>query len=156
MTEQTSFDINAAVAEWRAVYRQRLELERLAKQLKDGPEAESKASILMYLDTQGLEGAKVEGGTIGRRSSTHVEIADTEQLCRFMFQRMIEALQQGKPLSDCLFLQKTAHKGEVTSFIKNALGVAKDAKVSDEDFNTVAVQLGVKAVSKEDISFRTT
>lgn len=155
MTQQNTFDINAAVAQWRDIYKQRLNLESLGKKLKEGPEAELKASILMYLDAQGLKGAKVEGGTISRKASTRVEISDTEALCRYMFQRMIEALQQGKPLSDCLLLQKAAHKGEVTALVKAALGLDEKAEVSDEEFNAVAAQLGVRAVSKEDISFST-
>lgn len=147
------FDINSTVDKWRAVREQRLELEKLAKKIAEGPEVELRSQILMYLDTQGLKGVKVNGGTVSRRTTTHMQVDDIEAACKYMLDNMGVALLSDKPLADCLILQKTAHKSIVTDIIKEALGVPADEELTEEQFNNEAIKLGMKVVSKTDISF---
>ena len=42
-------DITSLVEQWRAVVKQRKALDDLSKQLKNGPEAELRSKILMYM-----------------------------------------------------------------------------------------------------------
>lgn len=147
------FDINATVEEWRALREKRLELEKLAKKIADGPEVELRGKILMYLDANNLKGAKVNSGTISRRTTTHMQVDDIEAACKYMLDNMGVALVGGKPLADCLILQKTAHKSIVTDIIKEALGVSADEELTEEQFNSEAQKLGMKIISKTDISF---
>lgn len=149
----TQFDINAVVDEWRRVREQRLELEKLAKKIAEGPEVELRGQILMYLDTQGLKGAKVNGGTISRRTTTHMQVDDIEAACKYMLENMGVSLLENKPLADCLILQKTALKSAVTDIVKQSLGITDDEDLTEEQFNNEAKKLGMKIVSKTDISF---
>lgn len=149
----TQFDINAVVDEWRRVREQRLELEKLAKKIAEGPEVELRGQILMYLDTQGLKGAKVNGGTISRRTTTHMQVDDIEAACKYMLENMGVSLLENKPLADCLILQKTAFKSAVTDIVKQSLGITDDEDLTEEQFNNEAKKLGMKVVSKTDISF---
>lgn len=149
----TQFDINAVVDEWRRVREQRLELEKLAKKITEGPEVELRGQILMYLDTQGLKGAKVNGGTISRRITTHMQVDDIEAACKYMLENMGVSLLENKPLADCLILQKTALKSAVTDIVKQSLGITDDEDLTEEQFNNEAKKLGMKIVSKTDISF---
>lgn len=149
----TQFDINAVVDEWRRVREQRLELEKLAKKITEGPEVELRGQILMYLDTQGLKGAKVNGGTISRRTTTHMQVDDIEAACKYMLENMGVSLLENKPLADCLILQKTALKSAVTDIVKQSLGITDDEDLTEEQFNNEAKKLGMKIVSKTDISF---
>lgn len=149
----TQFDINAVVDEWRRVREQRLELEKLAKKITEGPEVELRGQILMYLDTQGLKGAKVNGGTISRRTTTHMQVDDIEASCKYMLENMGVSLLENKPLADCLILQKTALKSAVTDIVKQSLGITDDEDLTEEQFNNEAKKLGMKIVSKTDISF---
>jgi len=146
-------DINAIVDQWRAVREQRLELEKLAKKIADGPEQELKGKILMYLDVQGLKAAKTNSGTVSRKCTTHMQLNDIETACRYMFETMGMSVEEGKPLADCLILQKTAHKGIVTDIIRNALGTPDDVELTEEEFNREASKLGMKIVTKTDVSF---
>lgn len=148
-----TFDINAVVDEWRRVREQRLELEKLAKKIAEGPEVELRGQILMYLDTQGLKGAKVNGGTISRRTTTHMQVDDIEAACKYMLENMGVSLLENKPLADCLILQKTALKSAVTDIVKQSLGITDDEDLTEEQFNNEAKKLGMKVVSKTDISF---
>lgn len=148
-----TFDINAVVDEWRRAREQRLELEKLAKKIAEGPEVELRGQILMYLDTQGLKGAKVNGGTISRRTTTHMQVDDIEAACKYMLENMGVSLLENKPLADCLILQKTALKSAVTDIVKQSLGITDDEDLTEEQFNNEAKKLGMKVVSKTDISF---
>lgn len=147
MMEQ--FNINVLVDKWREVREQRLELEKLAKKIAEGPEVELRGQILMYLDTQGLKGAKVNGGTISRRTTTHMQVDDIEAACKYMLENMGISLLNNKPLADCLILQKTALKSAVTDIIKEVLG----DDYTEEQFNEEAKKLGMKSIAKTDISF---
>lgn len=148
-----TFNINELVEKWRAVREQRLELEKLTKKIAEGPEIELRGQILMYLDAQGLKGAKVNGGTISRRTTTHMQVDDIEAACKYMLENMGVSLLENKPLADCLILQKTALKSAVTDIVKQSLGVSDDEDLTEEQFNNEAKKLGMKVVSKTDISF---
>lgn len=148
-----TFNITEAVEKWREYRKSRLELEDLAKKIKNGPEAQMRAAILMYLDSQGMNGSKTAAGTVSKTSKDHLEVVDTEALLRFMLSNMITALKEGRPLADALILQKTPLKSGITELVRQRLDVDGATPLTDEQFNGIAAQFGIKRVSEPDISF---
>jgi len=146
--------INEIVAQWREVYKMRTHLDDLSKQLKEGPEAELRASIMMYLEVNNLSGIKTDDGTVGKKATQRVEIVDLDKLCGYMLNNM-NNLKEGMRLADNLLLQKTAHKAEILKILYTMLGAEKDDKVPDDKLNEVGAALGVHVVSKADITFNT-
>lgn len=153
MNMPAAFDINKVVEEWRAYRKQRLELDSLSKKIKEGPEAQLRGQILMWLDSHQLPGAKTQFGTVSITNKPHLEIENTEVMLRYMFQNMVKCLQENRPLSDALILQKTPLKSGITDLVRRQLGLSENDEVTDEQFNSVAQSFGVKRVSDKDISF---
>lgn len=147
-------DINELVKQWRAVRKQRLELDDLSKQLKNGPEAKLRGQILMWLDVNNLPGVKTQHGTIGRTKKSHLEIKDIEAFLQFQFGELDNCKQNGKPLTDALILQKTPLKSGIIEHVQNILGIQDAGQLSDEEFNKVTTVFGIERVSAEDITFK--
>lgn len=141
------------IQQWRGLVKERLELEKLAKKIKEGPEAELRAQILMYLDANNMTGVKVEGGTISKTSKKHLEAEDMEKFLSVMLDMMLQAKTEGRPLVEGVLLQRTLLKSGITDWVKERLGVNDDP--TDDQFNAVAAELGVKRISENDITFRT-
>lgn len=141
-------DVTTIASQLMEVRQQRLGLESLAKQIKAGPEAELEAQLLMYLDAQGVRSVKTDVGTVHTKRSTRVEIDNLETLCIYMYNRMSQALREGKSITDGFVFQQSPHKGILTDIVRDHLGLDAKAELTDEAFNAVATQLGVRAVSK--------
>ena len=146
------FDINDAVIRYRDARKQRLELESIANDLKEKIEKPLSEEIIVYLTNQGLQNAKTEHGTVGKRITRKMQIADVEVACRAMLQDMKRLEAEGKPLVDALLFQKTAHKGLVEEIVLNAMDLDKNEKYTDEEFNAVAQNLGMRIVSEVGLS----
>lgn len=85
----------------------RTELERQAKELKEGQEADLQEAILAEMSAQGLKSANVEGiGRVVSRDTGYYEITDIDALARQMLAIMVENHKMGRPLSDGLLLQR--------------------------------------------------
>ncbi|MBQ3569588.1 MAG: hypothetical protein IJA20_02820 [Methanocorpusculum sp.] len=147
-------DVNVLVEQWRTIRKQRLELDDLSKKLKNGPEAELRAQILMWLDSQNLPGVKTQHGTVSRTKKSHLEIRDIETFLQFQFGNMATCQQEGKPLTDALVMQKTPLKSGILEHVQQVLGLDNLDSISDEEFNKVASTFGIERVSTEDITFK--
>lgn len=152
MTNQNT-NINELVDKWLEVRERRRELESLAEQIAAGPELELRSMILMYLDVQGLDGAKVNKGTISRRTTSHMQIENIETVCQHMLNNMNVAAANGKPLADCLLLQQRAHAGNTKESIAEHFKLNDVNKLTDKQVEEQAKLLGMKVVNKSDISF---
>lgn len=145
-------NLNDLVEQWRAVVKQRRELDSLSKQLKEGPEADLVRRILMKLDMEDLPGAKTRHGFVTRTTKTHLEIADKEKFLQYQQQRMLDAATAAQPLSDVLLLQSTPLKSGIVELVQ---GIANTKDLSDEEFNRIAEPLmGIRRVSDADLSFK--
>lgn len=148
-------NINELVAKWRAVVKQRSELDRLSKTLKNGLEADLKAQILMYLAANSLPGIKAEVGFVTQTQKEHLEIQDLEKFLQKQAALFDEARAKGRPLADALLLQRTPLRSEINSQVLQALSLSEKDKVDDNTYNTVATaSYGVRRVSVSDLSFR--
>lgn len=145
-------DITSLVSRWQKVTQQRKELDDLSKQLKEGPEAEYRQQIMMYLTANKLTGLKTSDGTIGVRTTRRVEITDLNKMCDYMLKSMETASAKGMP-ADALLFQKTAHKTAILDLLFKALGRDEKDGATDEELSKVAEELGCRVVSKADISF---
>lgn len=143
-------NINELVAQWRAIVKQRSELDRLSRELKNGPETELKAQIMMYLDTHDVPGIRSKIGFITRTKKVHVEIADMQTFLACQLERFQKAQEEGKPLADVLMLQKTAVRSEIDDLVTPSDALA----LSDDEYNAVAEKFGIRRVSRPDLSFK--
>ena len=152
MNMPAAFDINKVVEEWRAYRKQRLELDSLSKKIKEGPEAQLRGQILCGLTAINCPELRLSSHG-EHHQQAHLEIENTEAMLRYMFQNMVKCLQENRPLSDALILQKTPLKSGITDLVRRQLGLSENDEVTDEQFNSVAQSFGVKRVSDKDISF---
>ena len=150
----TQTDLNTLVEEWRKVRQQRLELDDLSKKLKAGPEAELRARILMWLDSNNLPGAKTQHGTVSRTRKNHLEVTDTETFLRYMYDGMTQCINEGRPLADGLLVQKVPLKSGITEHVHERLGISDKDSTDDETFNSIANVFGITRVSVDDIAFK--
>lgn len=135
--------LNEMVQEYVDLRNKRAALEKQAKEIKDGREAELRTAILMELSAQGLKSAHLEGvARVTSKASTHYEIVDIEKLAQVMFQQMINNLKVGKSLSDALMLQSRPSRESLETYMEDAGGI-----------NEAVMQLfGVKLVERPDLS----
>lgn len=135
--------LNDMVREYITLRAERLALEKKAKDIKDGREAELRNSILMELAAQGMKSAHLEGvARVTSKASTHYEIVDLELLAQVMFKRMIDNLKEGRSLSDALMLQSRPSREALETFMEDAGGITEQAMQA----------LGVKLVERPDLS----
>lgn len=126
------------------VHEQRAELDDLSKRLKDGPEREAKDAILSIMRSNDMLSAKLPNGTVSRRISKQIRIKDHEGFCRYMFERMREAYENGRPLVDHLLTEKRPLKNENVSWAREAL---EARGVSGEDFNLMNEALAERGLA---------
>lgn len=141
-------NINDLTARWRAVVRQRQELDRLSRELKNGPEAELRSAIMMYLDSQNIPGVKTQFGYVSRTVKTHLEVTDSQALLDKQLDLLLAARESGHPLNDALIIQKTPAK---VAFLEH---MGNSSQLADEEFNKLAAEYGIKRVTTADLSFR--
>lgn len=146
--------IQELVSQWRSYYQQRKELETLAKRIKDEKETEAMRRILEYLDLSGQDGVKLAGGggTVSKKTSTHVRLQDAELACRYMFEQMKAAEAQGEPLMDSLIFQKTPLKTFAMELAEETLRAA-GRPVDVNSINEVIGGLGLKAYAEVGLSY---
>lgn len=117
---------------------ERLELERKAKEIAQGEEAELRKRILLEMSAQGFKSINIEGiGRIVNKETSHYEIGDIERLARTMFETMLAAAREGRPFSDGLLLQKRISREGIENLTEQ--GTALDA-------------MGVSKVTRQDLS----
>lgn len=126
----------------------------MAKQLADGPEAEARAQILIWMDSNGLPGIKTEHGTVSRTKKSHIEIVDTEKFCSHMVDNILAARNEGRPLVDELLLQQRVLKTSIINYLCTELGVNNLVDVNDDVCNTLLENMGLRYVSSFDITHR--
>lgn len=144
-------DITHIIEQWRAVVKQRKELDTLSKQLKEGPEQQYRNQILMYLDSLNVEGTKTRIGFVSKTRKSHIEITDMHKFLAFQMRKFQECVQEERPLEDGLFLQKIALKSGITALVEAEFG---GTVIDDEQFNMIASEFGVRRVSNTDITFK--
>ena len=154
--EAQSLDIQGWAKRLAECGERRRELEDMAKALKDGPEREAKEALLELLDDLGLDSARAPGiGTVSRKVTKQVRIADLERMCGHMLDRMAEARERGRPLADCLLTTKQALKSENQKWAEEALEEA--GKLNDkagylENMNSVLAERGLALFLVQDVS----
>lgn len=133
----------------------RIECEKAAARLKDGPEKEAKAKILSILAALGVDSVRLRDGlgTVAKIVKTSVTIYDAEKTCRFMFDNMARQDADGLPLSDALILTKTPLKREALAWAEERL--AEEGKDPDDAqaFKDKLALLGMGMVTHEDLSY---
>ena len=147
-------DIGQAIEEWRKVVAQRKALDAMSKQIKEGVEAKLKAQILMYLDANNLNGVRSSDGFVSRTEKTHLEITDQEKFLSEQHALLMKSVHDSIPFGDNLILQRTPHKGFITELVRKRLGLSENEDLSDEKFNSISEQFGIRRVSEADLSFK--
>lgn len=171
ISEDTPVDIEDLVLQWRAVRAQRLELKDLMEKLEKGPEAKLKNQIILWLDSQNVDGSKLKnkGGTFSKRTTTQIQLKDSgEKVCERMLWDMLNATghwteggywmvhpeaitnpQKARPLIDCLLFQKRPLQGELKKLMKEGLS----ENFTQAELQAAAANLGAAIVENVDLSF---
>lgn len=118
----------------------RMALEKEADGIKQGREAELKSAILLELSAQGIKTINFDGvGRITSRNKSYYEVQDPDRLAFALLGSLVKAGNEGRPLSDGLFLQR-----RVSSEVFETL--------LDEDKNTPMEQYGIAQVTRQELS----
>lgn len=131
----------------------RQELEAKANDIKNGEEQELKTLILAEMAAQGMKSVHLEGvGRVTSRVSYHYEIKDMEKLSKCMFKAMATAIENGRPVSDGLLLQRRVSKEALENLIGDTVQKVNQ-NASQEDYDRISEYLfGVKNVGKNNLS----
>lgn len=114
-------NLTSLASEYIRVRTQRLELEKQAKEIAQGREAELRQAILLEMSAQGFKSVNLEGiGRVVSKETKHYEIKDIELLARRMFQAMLDAAKDGRPFSDGLLLQKRLSREGLDNLMENS------------------------------------
>lgn len=146
--------LDSLVKQWRVIVKQRQELDKLSKALRQGPEAEIKARILLYLDSHGMLGSKTSAGTVTRTDATHIELMDIEKFLNYQREQFNKAAEAGIPLADVLLLQRSPAKTMIGGMVANVLDINPGNKLTDAEYNAVTESIGIRRVSEPDLSFK--
>lgn len=131
-------NLHSLVSRYAQVRAERLELERKAKEIAQGEEAELRKAIQLEMSAQGFKSINIEGiGRVVNKETNHYEIGDIELLARTMFETMLAAAREGRPFSDGLLLQKRISREGIENLTEQ--GAALDA-------------MGVSRVTRQDLS----
>lgn len=122
----------ALISRYAEVRRKRLELESQAKEIAVSEELPLQEQILALMAADGVSSLKLDGiGRVVRRSKGHYEIRDSEKLARAMLKNMCVAVQDGRPLTDAMLLQRRVSRDAVETLCEGrepaeleALGLA--------------------------------
>lgn len=91
------------------------------------------------MSAEGLKSANVTGlGRVVSKETSHYEIVNIDQLAVQMFQAMLDAAKEGRPLADGFLLQRRVNRENLEQYIEDEADTAK---------------FGVKKVTKNDLSF---
>ena len=148
-------NLHDLVAQWRAVHEERVELERLAAAIEKGPEAQAKDALLTHLKLTGQDSVRLAdgGGTVSRKVTTSVWMADAEIASQYLLGRLKSAEAEGRPLTDELLFQQRPAQNAALALAKEILEA--DGRPSDFDnLNQVLAGMGFKAVQTEHLSYR--
>jgi hypothetical protein len=139
--------ITEIAAEYAKVRNQRRELEEVAADLKQSVEDPLRMELLVLLQSEGLQSVKLAGGgSVVRTTKSHYEILDAEKLCLTMFTNMGTLLQNGRPLTDALLVERRVAKTNVREF----LGLDKEDPIPAD----IVAGMGLKYVEENDITLR--
>jgi len=147
-------EIQDLLAKWREVHEERKELEQLAESLKKGPEAEAKDAILTWLKLVGQQAARLPdgGGTVARKTTTSIWMADAGAAAKTQLARLKLAEAEGRPLTDELLFQQRPLKNLAMSLAEADLA-AQGLPVNFNNLNNALAVYGFKAVETEDLSY---
>lgn len=127
------------VEEYADLRTKRMELEKQAEEIKKGRESELKNLILLEMSSAGLKTANFEGlGRITSRNKSYYEVQDPEKLAYALLAAMVGAGNEGRPLSDALFLQR-----RVSSEVFETLLESSNAPME---------QYGIAQVTRQELS----
>lgn len=128
------------VEEYADLRTRRMELEKQAEEIKKGRESELKNLILLEMSSQGLKTANFEGlGRVTSRNKSYYEVQDPDRLAFALLGSLVKAGNEGRPLSDGLFLQR-----RVSSEVFETL--------LEDDKNTPMEQYGIAQVTRQELS----
>lgn len=135
-------EIQEMVQRYASLNAQRMQYEKLAKELK-AQEDEVKRSILLEMAASGIQSVHLEGlGRVVKTMRNHYEITDINSLALQMFRHMIYCAKNGRQLSDALLLQ-----GRVS---REAL----EALLPDDATDADMAAFGVKKAEEPVLSIR--
>ena len=145
------------IAAWAELREQRLELEHLADEIKNGPEAAASDSVLAWLASSGLKHAACPGlGTAAIRRDIRVDVEDHALMANHLRNSLNEAHERGEPLLDRLCLQRRAAQGSMLDHARAILeraGHPKDAFEDIDKLNNILKPLGFVARGVESLHF---
>jgi hypothetical protein len=148
-------DLGAWTIKFRDARDERLALEREAKEIKEGPEAEAEAKILEILALRGQESARLAGGlgTVARMTRETLIIKDARLAVEAMHRSMTELAARGLPLTNALIFTRSLAKNAVLEWCRDHITAAggnpDDYKTRQE---TLAL-IGVSAHQHETLSY---
>jgi hypothetical protein len=145
------------IARWSELQEQRKELERLAGELKSGPEADAAKAITAWLAANNVKHAACAGiGTAAIRRDLRIDVADGAKVSEFILGRMTELARRGAPLAEGLCLQQRAHRGNLLDYAKERLMAQGYAEADTEHpalINTILAPCGFSATVVESLHF---
>ena len=150
----TTPQLSELVKEWREIYEERKELEKLAEELKDGPEAQAAAALIDYLHITGQQAARLPngGGTVSLKKTTSVWLADATLACQVQYDQFKTADAEGRPLMDELLFQQRPLKNLVLKMAEEKLA-ADGIPIDFNSLNTALAPFGFRAIETESLSY---
>lgn len=116
-------ELEQLLMRYKAVRQQRMELEQAAKELKEQQEAPLREQILQYLFENNMQSVHFPSvGRVLRVKKSHYEIVDKEVYARMMLQSLVEAAEEGRPLSDGFIAQFRVGKDTYADFMSRHEG----------------------------------
>lgn len=149
--ELNTFNVSEVDQKYREIRKLRKSLDEQSAKLKEVEEGLRK-QLYMWLTSNNLPGVRTQSGAVSLSVKDRVEIEDKEVLCRYMFKEMYQAFQEGRPMSDALMFQAQAHKDFAKSLVRKKLGLSSSDKITEEQFNSVAKEMGLRIVFTPDVS----
>lgn len=124
-------------------------LKQEIKEIETEILSDVESRMVMLLDVMGIDGVRFPDGTLSKKTTTHMKIDNAEVMCRYMLEEMKKADAEGRPLGDCLLLQKTPNRGVILDIIHRNLG--EDA--TNEQVEAEAAKYGAGVFRKVGVTF---
>lgn len=151
-------ELERLVNNWQALKEKRQQLETQVEKIK-AAEGKYENEIDSWLNSQGVDGAKLPIGTVGRRTLWSARILDAESFARLQYQTMRDiAIQnedpaaQSRPMLDGLLMQRRPLKEGVETIAKQVCE-ARQIEPTSENIAAVAKEFGIDYVPTTRLTF---
>lgn len=151
-------ELEHLVTNWQELREKRRQLETQAEKIKDA-ETKYEDEIKTWLDGQGMTGAKLPIGTVGRKVLWSARLSDAEAFANLQYQTMKDiALQNeshtgpARSMLDGLLMQKRPLKEGVETIAKQ-MCESRGLEPSSENIAAVAKEFGIDYVPTVSLTF---